>query len=205
MAVYRRNSDKSIETLDTNLQWHLIAKNGFSGNFSANWVYEDITDTLELSDDVDIIPGSYKFYNIEGELNTPNGEVIGAEAAFTIGRFYDGTQLSLQFDPRWEVSADFSIGLGYEYNKLDFDKRNQQLIAHILRLRSSWSLSTALSISGFVQYNSAANLAITNARLRYNPAEGNDLYIVYNEDYNSDRRRDIPHLPVFNNRTVLLK
>ncbi|KAA3615771.1 MAG: hypothetical protein D8M58_16400 [Calditrichaeota bacterium] len=204
-AAYQRNSDKSIETAESELEWNIIWKNGFNGSFSVQMNYEDITDTLEFSDDAEIIPGSYDFYNFSAGLESPSGELIGANTGFTIGRFYDGTQLSFGIEPRWNISADFSLGLGYEFNKLDFSKRNQDFTAHILRLRSSLSLSTSLSLSGFVQYNSAANLSITNARLRYNPAEGNDLYIVYNEDFNSKRRRELPYLPRFNNRTLLLK
>jgi hypothetical protein len=40
---------------------------------------------------------------------------------------------------------------------------------------------TRLSVSAFVQHNTVAGSLAANLRLRYNPAEGIDLYIVYNE------------------------
>jgi hypothetical protein len=46
---------------------------------------------------------------------------------------------------------------------------------------------TKLSAAAFVQYNSAANLVTGNFRLRYNPREGVDFYLVYDESLNSDR------------------
>jgi Domain of unknown function (DUF5916) len=204
-AVYERNDDGSIETADSRLSWDFVTKKGYNFSVRSRLNYEDIADTLNFEGDVDIIPGEYDFYNFEGSINTPSGDVFGADASFGVGSFYDGTQLAFTISPRWIVNADFSLNFNYEFNKLNFANRNQNLIVHILRLRSSLTLSPALSLSGFVQYNSSANLIITNARLRYNPAEGNDLYIVYNEDSNSDRRRDLPTLPVFNNRTLLLK
>jgi hypothetical protein len=95
--------------------------------------------------------------------------------------------------------------VGYDFNDVNFKERDQRLTAHIVRLRSSYSFSTELSLSGFVQHNSKADLTITNLRLRYNPKEGNDLYIVYNEDFNSNRKRELPNLPFSNSRALLLK
>ena len=66
-------------------------------------------------------------------------------------------------------------------------------------------LSISVSFSAYVQYNSADDAVITNVRFRYNPREGNDLYLVYDEGYNMDRFREIPYRPHSNNRTILLK
>jgi len=66
-------------------------------------------------------------------------------------------------------------------------------------------LSTALSFTAFVQYNSAIDAVIANLRFRYNPREGNDLYLVYDEGFNTDRYRQDPIPPATGNRTVLLK
>jgi len=65
--------------------------------------------------------------------------------------------------------------------------------------------NTNLSISTFIQYNSAENTLMTNLRFRYNPHEGNDFYIVFNEGRNTYRDIENPRLPLFNNRSVLLK
>jgi hypothetical protein len=44
-----------------------------------------------------------------------------------------------------------------------------------------------------------------NARLRYNPREGNDIYVVYNDTLNGNRFREAPHLPVSSGRALMLK
>jgi hypothetical protein len=56
-----------------------------------------------------------------------------------------------------------------------------------------------------VQYNGASGAVIANLRFRYNPREGNDLYIVYNDALNTDRFSEIPTLPYTDSRTILLK
>ena len=66
-------------------------------------------------------------------------------------------------------------------------------------------LSTKFSATAFIQYNSAIDAVIANIRLRYNPREGIDLYLVYNEGLNTNRYRQDPTVPFTSNRTVMLK
>ena len=93
----------------------------------------------------------------------------------------------------------------YQFNQVSFSDRGQELTAHIGRLRLSWMLSIATSFCAFAQYNSAADAVITNVRFRYNPREGNDLYVVYDEGFNTDRLHHDPIPPTTSNRTILLK
>lgn len=44
-----------------------------------------------------------------------------------------------------------------------------------------------------------------NIRLRYNPREGDDLYIVYNGLLNRNRKREAPHLTFTSERAVVVK
>ena len=83
--------------------------------------------------------------------------------------------------------------------------RNQSFIGHIGRLKTEYMFSTKLSASAFVQYNSEVNTVTSNFRFRYNPREGNDLYLVYNEGTNTDLDRDALSIPRMADRTLMLK
>lgn len=76
---------------------------------------------------------------------------------------------------------------------------------HILGIKALFMFDTKLSVNAFIQYNTDYDGIITNFRIRYNPKEGNDLYMVFNEDGNTDLYRELPYLPVYNSRTVMLK
>jgi hypothetical protein len=65
--------------------------------------------------------------------------------------------------------------------------------------------STSLSVSAFIQYNSSIDEVLTNFRLRFNPREGNDLYIVFNEGLNTDLEKRTPSLPQVDNSTFVIK
>jgi hypothetical protein len=93
----------------------------------------------------------------------------------------------------------------YEYDRIEFPDRNQGFTAHLLQARLMATPSIKFSILTFIQYNSADDLVIGNVRFRYNPREGIDFYLVYNEILNTDRPGKIPTPPLSGSRAVLLK
>ncbi len=122
-----------------------------------------------------------------------------------LGQFYDGTRLSLGFSPEWSVSKYLTLGGSYELNRIRFDDRDQRFTSHVARLRTQLTLSTKTSAAAFAQYNSAGDVVVLNFRFRYNPSEGTDLYVVWNESLNSDRYALTPVRPLSQSRTVLVK
>lgn len=167
--------------------------------------YENIFDTLEISDDAYVPVGEYRFWSMDGMLMTPMSEPLMTSIMIQAGSYYDGKRISLGMQPVWCISSGVQLSAFYEYNRVDFPERDQKFLAHIIRLKTLFMFSTKLSVSAFVQYNSAEDNIISNFRLRYNPREGNDFYIVYNEGTNTDLDRDVPEYPRMSDRTLLLK
>jgi len=46
---------------------------------------------------------------------------------------------------------------------------------------------------------------ISNVRVRFNPREGKNLYVVYNHGLHPDRHRLQPFLPMTGSRSLLIK
>ena len=86
-----------------------------------------------------------------------------------------------------------------------FDDRDQRFRAHIARLRAEPRLNTLLSGAALVQYSSASNAFLVNFRVRWNPREGTDLYVVWNEGLVTDRHSFDPVRPFSDRRTLLVK
>ena len=80
--------------------------------------------------------------------------------------------------PSWSISSGLTLTGAYIYSNVIFPERNQHFISHIGRLKALVMFSTKLSLSAFIQYNSAEHLFLSNIRFRYNPREGNDFYIL---------------------------
>ena len=113
--------------------------------------------------------------------------------------------MSPSIQPKWIIGASVELGGIYQYDYVQFPERNQTLRNHIAGLRALYMLSTKVSFSAFVQYNTAINKVISNFRFRYNPKEGTDLYLVFNEGRNTWLQREIPTLPVYDQRNITVK
>ncbi len=121
------------------------------------------------------------------------------------GGYYDGIKMSPSILPTWKIGASIVLGGIYQYDYVQFPDRNQILHNHIAGLRALYTLSTKVTFSGFVQYNTAINKVISNLRFRYNPKEGTDLYLVFNEGRNTLLEREVPTLPAYDQRNITIK
>ncbi|TKJ41787.1 hypothetical protein CEE37_04250 [candidate division LCP-89 bacterium B3_LCP] len=204
-SVVQRNSDGSTESSEIEPGWQFEYKSGYFGELSVKAVQESVTDTFSLSDDVEVPPGVYSFNSLECEFSSPMSGTFLLSGGIEGGTFYDGSRRSANIFALLNLPCNLELSSYYEINWITFPDRDQELFAHIGRLRGLFMPSTKLSLSAFIQYNSADNIIVGNARLRYNPSEGRDLYLVYDECMNTDRFRDDPVFPTTNNRTILLK
>lgn len=203
--LFTRNGDNSVESAEFGPGWQLYMKSGLNANIAAKMYYEDLTESFTLGDETEVLAGQYTFYGIETSVTTSEGKLYNVTANLEAGSFYDGWRITLGLIPRWNVSPHLELSGFYQINKIGFTKRSQEMLAHVLRLKTLIMINTQLSVSTFIQYNSVSDKIISNIRFRYNPREGNDLYLVYDEGFNTDRYREDPFLPVTNNRTILLK
>ena len=83
--------------------------------------------------------------------------------------------------PTWNVSPQLELGANYQWSRLRFNDRGQGTDIHLMRLRIRTAANSRASGNAFVQYNSTTDRLDFNVRLRYNFAEGRDLWLVYNE------------------------
>jgi hypothetical protein len=136
---------------------------------------------------------------------TPMTKKVYAEIIFDGGQFYDGNQMSLMVSPYMNLSSSILISGTYRFDAINFLERNQKMRNHITRIKLQYMYSTRLSANTFVQYNTLDAAFVGNFRLRYNPREGNDFYLVFNEIRNLKPEIEIPTLPGLANRSILLK
>lgn len=138
-------------------------------------------------------------------LNTPGGRTVRLSTAVEAGSFFDGRIASVALQPTWNVSPRLNLSGTYSYNRIRFSERDQRFDAHVVRVRADLSLNTKFAVSSFIQINSTVDAALANIRFRYNPREGNDFFVVYNEGINTDRYASDVTLPFTSSRTVIAK
>ncbi len=200
----RKNVSHLIESGSYGPQWEFNSKNNWYGNFSLLHNVENLVEPFELSDDVTIPIGKYRFNTLNVSVITPYSNLLNFENSLVVGQFFDGTQMVLGVSPSLQIGSSIELGINYFYNRINFSER-PDFEVHLARFRTTYMFSTKLSFDAFVQHNSGNDYSFGNFRLRFNPREGNDLFIVYNTGVNSNRRREIPHLPRLESRTFVVK
>jgi hypothetical protein len=88
------------------------------------------------------------------------------------------------------VNRHLELGGTFQVTVLDFPDRGQGETLQLAGLRVRTALNARASANALVQYNSTTRRVDANLRLRYNLAEGSDLWLVYNEGLDTEREVD---------------
>ncbi len=204
-SVYFRNEDGSIESVRAGGSWDFDFKSSARARSRVSFNVEDLTSEIQFPNDISIPQGRYSFVEWETRYSMSSGNLFRGRYQIQVGSFYDGWRYEVGLDPTWNVSRFVELGGSYKFTRLEFPDRDQSADIHLVGVRAQVGFNTKVSLNSFVQYNTSAKVVASNVRFRYNLSEGNDLWLVYTENLNSDRFRESPALPLSNHRTFLLK
>jgi len=185
--------------------WGFRTKDAWGGSINFNYNYQFLAGEFGITENVSVAPGTYEYFNASLILNTPGSLPYRSNLTISAGQYYDGINFSPALEPAMNIGASLELAGTYKFDYVRFDERNQQLSNHIFGIRGLYMISTKLSLSAFIQYNTAIDKVISNLRFRYNPKEGTDLYIVFNEGRNTYLERTVPNQPLYDARSVMLK
>ena len=204
-AQYFRNSDGSAESRELKPEIELEFRGGANLTVGSLSSFESVRQPFGISD-VTVPAGEYWFHEATAMLRTSRVSQLRGEFDASVGTFYDGTRVSLSFDPVWVASKYLEFEAGYELNRLDFGDRGESGTVQLARLRVKAALNPRVSLSTFGQYNNATDLTSLNVRFRYHFREGTDLWIVYNEGLNNERDGGLgPRQPLSAGRALMVK
>lgn len=204
-GIFLRNNDHSIESGVLYGAWTVDFKSGASILVQINSLSEGLRDTLKFSENASVLPGNYKFYDAKIAYTMSPGLLLRANLNLEGGTFYDGDRFSASVTPTWNVSRFLELGGEFQFNRIRFSSRDEQLNAKIIRFRVQGAFNPSLSVIALTQYNSNANIVGNSLRLRYNFREGIDAFLVYNNVLYADRQRNGFTLPATDNSTFILK
>ncbi len=203
--AYFRNSDRSLETLELIPAWDFVTNSGHNLTFSWYIADEKIPQPFDLSDEVTIPADRYTYNHAVISYSMPGGWPVRLGTVARIGGLYAGTGYSMALSPTWNASRYLRLSGTYERIRVDFPGPGRLFNSNIGRLRVALTPTVKYSLQAFVQYGSLSDNLAANIRFRYNPRDGTDLYIVYNEALNTDRFAYNPARPLSQARTLMVK
>jgi len=204
-AVFHRNVDGKIESVEIGPRGVLETWGRHVLNLAIPFRYENLDAPFSLPEGTTVPAGIYHFAAARLQYRSSQGDPLKVNMAVEGGQFFDGRRASVSVGPTWDPSAHLGLSLDYRVDFVDFSHRNQSFTANLARFRTQVSLSTEISAAWFVQYSNTDREIVSNLRFRYNPREGNDLYIVWNEGLVTDRTYFDPERLFSDERTILIK
>ncbi len=204
---YSRLEDGNLESMQISPEFELITKKGVRGALSVELQEEGVLYDFKLSDSITVIAGNYSFTGFQAQISTSDARMISLSADINAGKFYDGKRIGFETESNFNISSSLNLSAGYEFNAIRFPDRatNNSLNIHSANLKALYMFSTKLSATIYVQYVNTEDELITNFRLRYNPREGNDFFLVFNDFRGVARLYSVPEKPDFFNKTVMVK
>jgi hypothetical protein len=204
---YSRLEDGKLESMTISPGLEINTKKDLHGEFSLEIQQEGVLDDFSLSDSVKIYAGDYSFTGGQVMFGTSDSRMISIRGDINAGQFYDGNRIGFRIEPNFNLSSSLKLSAMYEFNAIRFPERvtNNSLNIHSVNLKALYMFSTKLSASLLLQYVNTEDELIGNFRLRYNPREGNDFYLVYNDFRSINIRNSVPVKPSFFNKTIMVK
>jgi len=204
---FSRLEDGKLESMRISPELEINTKKGIHGGLSLEIQQEGVLYDFNLSDSIKINAGNYSFTGFQTQFGTSESRVISLRADVNAGQFYDGNRIGFQAEPNFNLSSSLRLSAMYQFETLWFPERaiNNSLNIHSVNVKALYMFSTKLSATVLVQYVNTEDDLITNFRLRYNPREGNDFYLVYNDFRGIDTRNSVPAKPSFFNKTIMVK
>jgi hypothetical protein len=204
---YNRIEDGNLESMQISPGFEINTKKDLHAEISLEIQKEGVLEDFPLSDSIWINAGEYSFTGIQARYGTSNSRKISVRGSIDAGQFYDGTRIGLRATTNFNFSSSFTLTPEYEFNAIRFPDRlkNNSLNIHSLNVKALLMFSTKLSASFLVQYVNTYDEFIGNFRLRFNPREGNDFYLVYNDYRAVSKRNSVPAIPPYFNRTIMVK
>jgi hypothetical protein len=201
-----RNADRALEsgTWAAWLQWD--TKAGGGGWVEPKVFHENVREPFKAGD-ATIPAGRYSFADLQLVFSMPSGARLRTDVDVRAGTFFDGTRAQAIVTPTWNVSRHLELGASYQLTRLRFPVRGEKDDIHLAELQVRAALNARASANAVVQYNSTTDRVDLNLRLRYNFAEGTDLWLVYDEGLLTDRLADpgAPPSPFSASRTLIVK
>jgi len=150
-------------------------------NIQNHYEYLDYKHTIYKEKDKDVVIniGSYDWWNYEIKYESLKSRPVSIDLKTEWGDYYNGTRTYYKAACTFKLNKYFAFTPEAAYNDISLgdDSFNTKEVA----TRFTTNLSTRLTSSTFIQWNSKDNEANMNFRIHYIPSIGSDIFVVYNQ------------------------
>ena len=191
---------------------HMIGfqfQDGSSLTVIANKQFEQLDVPFQITSDVTIPAGTYRFWNPSLRYNSDPSRRLSASTSYSPQTFFDGTRHD--WSAGVNVRATSRVAAQASFRRSDVDLPGGAFIADLASVQFDLALSPELTLRSLTQYNSTTDAISTSVRFNWIYSPGSDIYIAYDELRDDDflaldpTLRHAGRVPWVQNRQLAIK
>ena len=198
--AYVENLSGDVETREATGLFTVEWENSDQLSVGAVKSYEFLPEPFPIAPDVTIPVAGYDFTNLRLGYNFGQQRRFSANVTAEHGSFYGGRKTALGVSRgRVTITDQFSVEPSWSINWIDLPQG--AFTTNLVGTRTTYTMTPLMFASALVQYNSRLNRVSANIRFRWEYRPGSELFVVFNEDRNTEMSR----FPAFSNRAFIVK
>lgn len=146
--------------------------------FNLYHVIDAPTDTFDLAPGFALAPDEYGWNRMEVVYEGANVRRVVPSLELSWGEFYTGRRLDASGSMLVRVQPHYEFTFEYERNVVTLPAG--EFSTNAARIRADYAVNPRLTLTGFAQYDDQSDRGALNARLRWTPSPGSDLFVVWN-------------------------
>lgn len=156
-----------------------------------------------------IIPANfYSYTGVRLKFDSKQTRPLYYSISTRLLGFYSGRRFNLAANGYYAINKNFRLTYSWEYNAFEFpvalaNGGPSNFQSNLLTCGVGFTHSIFFSAKALIQFDDVSKTIGGNFRLRFNPKEGTDLYVVYNPRLHTA----FPHYekPLVDQQTVIIK
>ncbi|NKB87323.1 MAG: hypothetical protein GKS06_03785 [Acidobacteria bacterium] len=181
-ATYFVDDNGELESAEATLRFFgFDLLSGDRATFFADHKFDRLDQPFEIQDGIFIEAGKHSWTTIGIFVRTDSSRPVSYFGFWTKGGFYNGTRLQGSNGLTIRVNKYLNLNTDWNYN--DVDLPGGEFTVNVLRQRVNVALSPNLFWNSFVQYNDSDDLMSLNSRLNWIYRPGADVFLVYNQEW----------------------
>ena len=198
---YIQNGAGQLETRIAQASFRTTLENSDSFSADIQQNYELLSQPFEITPEVTIPVGGYQFQDYRASYGMGSQRRLSGNFSIQRGEFFGGEITVVGYSRgRIEITPQFSFEPGVSLNRIELPQG--RFTAKLATTRLTYTFSPRMFVGGFLQYNSTRDVLSTNVRLRWEYQPGSELFVVYNDQRDTELGRSFPLLE---NRAFIVK
>jgi hypothetical protein len=185
--TYTENGAGRLETRLVDGEFAVEFQNSDRLVAGINEDFEFLRVPFAVAPGVAIPVGGYSFVTGRTGYTFGQQRVVAAQVLFERGAYYDGERTTVTVTrSRVKLTPQLSIEPSLSLNLVDLPRGS--FTAKVIGARTTYTVTPLMFASAFVQYGSANHGVAANLRFRWEYRPGSELFLVYNEERDTQLR-----------------